>query len=331
MKAVFWKPLTGKKVQCQLCPRFCTIAPGKIGYCRVRQNQKGSLVSLVYSKPCSFNVDPIEKKPLFHFAPGSVCISISTVGCNLGCRHCQNWQISHPDRVFGDEMTPKEVVKYAKDNGLPGIAYTYTEPAVFFEFALDTMKLARKAGLYNVWVSNGYINPEPLKKAAKYLDAVNVDLKGDSGFYKKVCGVPDNKPVLEALKLWKKLGVFLEVTNLLIPGHNDKDSQIKELALWVKKNLGPKTPLHFSRYYPCYKLKAPPTPENTLERAWELARKAGMLHVYVGNVFGHDKESTYCPKCGEVAIKRTGYHIESVKEKCRCGEKILLAGKRWMK
>ncbi len=332
-EALFWKPLKGRKVKCQLCPRFCNISEGKTGYCGVRQNHKGKLYSLVYGRPCSFNVDPIEKKPLFHFAPGTVCISLSTIGCNLGCLHCQNWEISHPEAVFGREMSPKEVVKYAKDNKVLGIAYTYTEPAAFLEYALDTMKLARKAGLYNVWVSNGYINPEPVKKAARYLDAINIDLKGDKEFYRKVCGVPDHRPILDTMKLFKKSGVFLEVTNLIIPGYNDREKQIKSLVLWVKKNLGSDTPLHFSRFYPCYKMeKVKPTPAETLDRAWEIAKKAGMQYVYIGNVPGHPKENTYCPKCGEIVIKRTGYYIEFVKEKCeKCGEKIPIAGEKWMK
>jgi pyruvate formate lyase activating enzyme len=204
---------------------------------------------------------------------------------------------------------------------------------VFFEYALDIMKLARRAGLYNVWVSNGYINPEPTGLAAKYLDAINLDLKGDGKFYKTVCAVPDHRPILEAAKLFKKKGVFLEATNLVIPGYNDKDSQIRELAAWVKKNLGSSTPLHFSRFYPCYRMEgARPTPEKTLDRAWNIARKAGLNYVYVGNVPGHAKENTYCPKCGELVIKRTGYYIESIKEKCpKCREKIPLAGKKWMK
>ncbi len=331
-KALFWSCLKGRKVKCELCPRFCMISEGKTGYCKVRQNQKGRLFSLVYGRPCSFNPDPIEKKPLFHFAPGTQCLSLSTVGCNLECLHCQNWEISHPEAIFGRELLPEEVVKYTRDNKLPGIAYTYTEPAVFLEYALDTMKLAKKAGLYNIWVSNGYINPEPAREAAKYLDAINIDLKGDNGFYKKVCGVPDNKPVLEAMKLFKKAGVFLEVTNLIIPGYNDSEKQIKTLVLWVKKNLGPDTPLHFSRFYPCYKMEnIKPTPEKTLNRAWGIAAKAGMHYVYVGNAPGHPKENTLCPKCGTIAIKRTGYHIEYVRDKCKCGEKIPIAGKRWLK
>lgn len=352
-QALFWRPLKGKAVQCQLCPHFCSIKPEKRGKCGVRENVKGKLYSLVYGRPCSLNADPIEKKPLFHFAPGTACFSISTVGCNLGCLNCQNWEISHPEAIFGQALSPEGVVGYAKDNKLPGIAYTYTEPTVFFEYALDTMKLARKAGLYNVWVSNGYINPGPAKMAAKYLDAINIDLKGDREFYRKVCGVPDNRPVLEAMKLFRGAGVWVELTNLLIPGYNDMEKQIRELVDLVRKGLGPGTPLHFSRFYPCYKMGGvKPTPVETLEGAWEIAKGEGMQYAYVGNVAGHPRENTYCPKCGEVAIKRTGYYIEFIKGltaknegkqegeksslreglKCpRCGESIPLAGKGWMR
>lgn len=334
-QALFWKPLKGGKVKCELCPRFCQVSKGKAGWCGVRQNQKGKLYSLVYGRACSISADPIEKKPLFHFAPGTKCLSIATVGCNLSCSHCQNWQVSHPPKgeVFGEELSPEDVVSRAKKEGLPGIAYTYTEPTVFFEYALDIMKLARKAGLYNIWVSNGYINPEPLKKAVRYLDAVNVDLKGDREFYKKVCAVPNNTPILEAMKLFKNSGVFLEVTNLMIPRYNDKKMQIRELVNWVKKELGIETPLHFSRFCPSYKMEEVLlTPVKTLDTAWKIAKNAGMKYVYIGNVPGHFKEDTYCPECKELVIKRTGYQIESVKGKCpTCGEKIPLAGQGWMK
>lgn len=330
-EALFYKKLSEEKVQCHLCPRNCIILENKIGFCGVRQNKKGILYSLVYGKLCSMNTDPIEKKPLFHFAPGSQSMSISTVGCNLACSFCQNWEISHPDKVFGDDISANRVIEIAKNNNIPGIAYTYTEPTIFFEFAYDTMKLAKKAGLYNIWVSNGYINPEPAKKVAKYIDAINVDLKGDVKFYQKLCSVPNEEPMKKALKIYKDAGIWIEITNLIIPGFNDKPEQIKKLVLWVKNNLGADTPLHFSRFYPQYKmLDVPQTPTEILEKAVEIAKKEGMHWIYLGNVHGHEWESTICWKCGEVLIKRSGYDILSFKETCpKCKTKLVLAGKKW--
>lgn len=311
-EALFWKKLFGKSVQCQLCPRNCRISLNKKGICGVRENIEGKLYSLAYGKPCSFNVDPIEKKPLFHFAPGTQCISISTVGCNLLCKFCQNWEISHPkeQEIFGEEMEPEAIIKFAKKYNIPGIAYTYTEPTVFYEYAYDTMKLARKEGLYNVWVSNGYINPEPAKKIARFLDAINVDLKGDMWFYQRLCGVPNENPMKEALKIYKENGVWIEITNLLIPGYNDKRAKIEKLISWVKRNLGVETPVHFSRFYPHYKMiDMPETPLETLEKALDIADRFGMWHSYIGNVFRHVRESTYCPHCGKLVIERFGHHI----------------------
>jgi pyruvate formate lyase activating enzyme len=292
-EALFYKQLSGDRkgfVQCQLCPHNCTIAENKKGICGVRKNNGGRLYSLVYGRLCSMNVDPIEKKPLFHFAPGTDCLSICTVGCNLTCSFCQNSEISHPadNEVFGKETSPEQIISIAKEHHLPGIAYTYTEPAVAWEFYIEVMKLARKAGLYNVWVSNGYISPEPAKKIAKHMDAINVDMKGDVKFYQKLCGVPDEEPIRKALKIYRKAGVWIEVTNLIIPGFNDKPAQVKELAAWVKGSLGQDTPLHFSRFHPYYRMTdVEPTPVETLEMAYEAARKAGLKWVYIGNVPGH--------------------------------------------
>jgi len=332
-EALFYKKLAEKKVQCQLCPRNCIITEGKRGFCGVRQNKKGKLVSLVYAKPCSVNADPIEKKPVFHFAPGTSCLSICTVGCNLDCSFCQNWEISHPDEIFGESVAPERIIEITKQNDLPGIAYTYTEPTVFYEYALDCMKLAKNAGLYNVWVSNGYINPEPAKQAAKFLDAINVDLKGDIKFYQKLCSVPNEEPMKKALKIYKKAGVWIEITNLVIPGYNDKKEQVEKLVQWVKENLGTDIPLHFSRFYPHRKMAdTSPTDVRTLEMAVQIAEYAGMKYVYLGNVPGHPKENTYCPKCGTPVIKRSGLMLNSINEKCpKCNTKIPIAGRKWMK
>lgn len=331
-EALFWKKLKNDGVQCELCPRKCIIPENKTGSCGVRKNIKGKLYSLVYGKLCSLAVDSIMKKPFFQFAPGTECLSICTVGCNLHCKFCQNYSISHPEEIFGRDLSPAEIVEIAKNKGLPGIAYTYTEPTIFYEYALEIMKLAKKTGLYNVWVSNGYTNPQPVRKIAKYLDAINVDLKGDLKFYQNLCGVPSEKPMYIALKEYKKHGIWIEITNLVIPGWNDKPEQIKKIVEFVKNNLGVDTPMHFSRFYPHYKLtNTGPTAIETLEMATKIAKKAGMRYVYTGNVAGHDGESTYCWKCGELLIKRTGYVMDFYKEKCpKCGAKIKIAGKEWI-
>lgn len=284
-EADFYKKLDKKKVQCVLCPRKCVISEEKTGFCGVRKNLGGTLRSLVYGKPCAVNIDPIEKKPLYHFRPGTVCLSLGTVGCNLDCSFCQNWDISHPKTIFGESLPPEGVIEMCKQHNLPGIAYTYNEPTIWIEFALDTMKLAKKEGLYNVWVSNGYTNPEPIKELSKYLDAINVDLKGDVKFYKKLCGIPDEEPVKKALLIYKKAGVHIEVTNLLIPGFNDKPEQMERLVLWVAENLGKGTPLHFSRFFPHFRMRETPiTPMETLKKAEEIAKKHGIKHVHLGNV-----------------------------------------------
>jgi len=330
-EALFYEKAEKSAVKCVLCPRFCKIAEGKLGFCNVRENREGKLYSLYYGKPCSVGIDPIEKKPLYHFAPGSRALSIATVGCNLACSFCQNWTISHPESaVHSEDIAPEKVIELAKANGAQGISYTYTEPTIFFEYALDTMKLARKAGLYNMWVSNGYTNPEPAKMVAKYMDAINVDLKGDVNFYQNLCSVPDEEPMHQALKIYQNAGVWIEITNLIIPSFNDRPEQIKDLVEWVRDNLGPETPIHFSMFYPQYKLKdTEPTPVKTLEKALEIAKKAGIEYAYLGNVPGHEAESTYCPKCGSVVIKRSGYDVD-IKESCdKCNNKIKIEGMKW--
>ncbi len=331
-EAMFWQKLEEKRVKCTLCPRRCVIPEGKTGFCNVRKNHEGKLVTLVYGKAIAMHADPIEKKPLFHFAPGTKCLSFSTVGCNLDCAYCQNWEISHPERITGEDVEPEEIVERAKSLGLPGIAYTYTEPTIFFEYAYDTMRLAKKEKLYNVWVSNGYISPEPLRKISRHLDAINVDIKGDSGFYRKICRVPDRRPILEALKLYKEEGVHIETTTLLVPGYNDSEKDVKEIVSWIKENLGPDTPVHFSRFFPDFRMRdVPPTPVESLERAWRIASSLGMRWVYIGNVPGHEKENTFCPGCGKLMVKRDGYAVKILAEKCECGEKLLLKGRKWMK
>jgi pyruvate formate lyase activating enzyme len=333
-EAMFYRKLTGKRVKCDLCPHNCVIPDGGTGFCGVRGNEKGRLYSLVYSLPVSVAIDPIEKKPLFHFAPGTKTLSLATVGCNLKCKFCQNWEISQEyGEIHGNEMMPEEVVELAKKNNVSGISYTYTEPTVFFEYALDIMKLAKKEGLYNMWVSNGYTNPEPIKMISKYLDAINIDLKGDDEFYKKVCLGVGIEPVYEAMKAYKRNDVWIEITNLIIPTLNDSEEDIGKLVEWIKDNLGKDTPLHFSAFFPQYKFtNLSPTPVSVLENAVRIAKGKGLRWVYAGNVWGNRYESTYCPKCDTLMIKRTGFSVFSMNQKCpKCGEMVTLRGTDWLK
>lgn len=329
-EALFWKKLSDLAVACQLCPRRCTIPEGKRGFCGVRENQGGALYTKSYSKLVSLNdLDPIEKKPLFHFLPDTRTLSIATAGCNLKCKFCQNWQISQklPEEVDYRSVTPGELVGIAKESGVPTIAYTYTEPTIFYEYMIETAKLAREAGLRNVMHSNGYINEEPLKKLAKYLDAANIDLKGITDeYYGKFTG-GTVEPVLRSLKILKAEGVHLEITNLVLPGFNDAQESVRKMCLWIKDNLGPDVPVHFSRFWPMYKMNTlDPTPPETLERLREIAGECGLNYIYIGNVAGNPAESTYCPGCGEIVVKRSGYMIQEVNLKdgrCKfCSTKI---------
>jgi pyruvate formate lyase activating enzyme len=339
-EAMFYKKLGQEKVRCFLCPRSCRILPGKRGFCSVRENQAGKLFSLVYGRLCSMAADPIEKKPLYHFAPGSQCLSVCTVGCNLDCSFCQNADISHPILLnqspsvtadtLGEDIPPKKVVEIARKQGLAGIAYTYTEPTIFFEYALDTMKLARKAGLYNVWVSNGFTNPEPAMEAARYLDAINIDLKGSEAFYRRLCNVPNEAAIRKAAQIYKQQGVWVEVTTLVIPGHNDSRKVLEGISAWVCRNLGPETPIHFSRFHPQFRMRdVRETPVKTLEMAAGIARKQGLQYVYIGNVPGHSGEKTRCPKCGKPLIERSGFGVSAMRDTCECGQPLAMAGKKW--
>lgn len=335
-ETMIYEKLDGKKVECDVCPRHCVIPQGEKGFCGVRKNDGGTLYSLVYGRAISSSVDPIEKKPFFHFAPGSRALSIATVGCNLKCDFCQNFRISQEwEEITGQELSPEDIATQASNYRCGGIAYTYTEPTVFLEYAYDTM-LEAETELYNVFVSNGYMTEETVNEIAPHLDAINVDLKGTSEFYNKHCQVPDSGPIYEALKELKKHDVWIEVTNLIIPGENDSEDDIRSTVKWVKKNLGKQTPLHFSRFHPQYKMgDREPTPVKTLENAMEIAQEEGMHYVYCGNVPGHEGESTYCHTCGELLIKRVGFSIEefNLQENLRCpscGAEIHIAGKDWI-
>ena len=299
-------------VQCELCPKQCLIRPGQSGECRVRVNVDGELRAVTYGYPSAVHVDPVEKKPLYHFLPGSDILSIATVGCNLHCKNCQNWELSqcNPEEAEAASLPPAAVVALARDTGCPSIAYTYSDPIVFYEYMLDTARLAREAGLRNVWVTAGYINPDPLKELCSVLDAANIDLKACSNaFYRDICGAT-LEPVLNTITTTKALGVLVEVTNLVIPTLNDSDEDLQAWCRWIKENTGVDTPVHFSRFRPQHRLRhLPPTPPSTLARAHEIARAEGLRHVYIGNVLVQGALDTGCPFCGQMLIRRMGYQI----------------------
>jgi pyruvate formate lyase activating enzyme len=312
-EAMFYERQAGGKVRCGLCRFNCLISEGDRGICAVRENRGGTLYSLVYGKLCAEHIDPIEKKPLFHVMPGSKTYSIATVGCNFHCRHCQNYSISQVKRsgpVLGSEQTPQEIVLQARGSDCSSISYTYTEPTIFYEFAYDTARLAREAGLKNIFVTNGYISKEALSLIAPYLDAANIDLKGFSeGFYRDVvhARLPE---VLDSIIEYRKQGIWLELTTLIIPGLNDSDSELQELARFIVTNLGIDTPWHVSQFFPTYKLlDLPRTPVSTLRRARDIGLAAGLRYVYEGNVPGKGGENTRCPSCSALLIERYGYAI----------------------
>jgi len=334
-EAMLYEQLGKKDVKCNLCARGCTIRDGGIGFCLVRKNEGGKLYSLVYAKACSVCVDPINKKPLSHFHPGSLVMSIATVGCNFRCRFCDNWVISQEKEISGYDFPPEHVVKATKENGCQGISYTYTEPTIFFEYAYDTAKLARKEGFFNTFVTNGYMTTEAVRTIAPVLDAATVDFKGggDPQFYKEFSAVPSVEPIYDSLKEMKKCGIHVEITNLVVPKVGDDLETIKELATWVKDNLGKDTPFHLLRFHPDYKLTdIPSTSLQTLEKACNLSVDVGLNYVYIGNVPGHRFENTYCPNCKELLIKRFSFEIVkwSLTEDMRCpacGENIVIKGK----
>jgi pyruvate formate lyase activating enzyme len=330
-EAMFYEKLEGKLVNCNLCSHRCRkIADSKRGICGVRENRDGKLYSLVYGKAVARSIDPIEKKPLFNFLPGSRSYSIATVGCNFRCENCQNYDISQMPQergtIVGQDVSPEEIVSAAKRNRCESIAYTYTEPTIFFEYAYDTAKLAKKEGIKNVFVTNGYITPEALKQISPYLDAANIDLKSFSDeFYRKRCGAR-LQPVLDSIRLYKSLGIWTEITTLIIPTLNDSEEELKKIAEFIS-DVGEDTPWHISQFHSTYKLiDLPRTPVTTLRKARKIGLDAGLKYVYEGNVPGEDGESTYCPNCGKMLIHRFGYSIHENKianSKCTyCGAEI---------
>jgi len=316
-------------VQCNLCPRNCVIKEDNAGNCNVRKNIKGRLYSLVYGRAVSVAVDPVEKKPLFHFMPSSKILSWGTVGCNLHCKQCQNWTTSQarPNEYPGSELMPADLVKSAVESNCKSIAATYNEPTVFYEYMLDTFKLAKKKNLKTAAVTNGFINEKPLRELLPYLDAVNVDLKSFNDDFYKETTTAWLEPVLDTLKVINKSKTWMEITNLIIPTLNDDLKEIKKMCEWIKDNLGSKIPLHFSAFYPCYELdNLSPTPESILIKARNTAKKAGLKYVYRGNVRTEDGETTFCPKCKKILIGRKGFFVteNNIEDsKCKyCKEKI---------
>jgi pyruvate formate lyase activating enzyme len=311
-RALFYDRKVGGLVRCTLCPNFCSLSDGQTGICRARRNVGGELYSMVYGKIATAHLDPIEKKPFFHFLPGAQAFSLATPGCSMRCLFCQNWEISqaYPWEIRTADATPEQVVDAAVREGARVIAYTYSEPVIFYEYVLDIAKLARARGLRNVIVSNGYINPEPLKQLLPYIDAFKVDFKAfNPAFYKEITG-GEVQPVLEAMKTIHAQGAWLEIVTLLVPGKNDSEEEVRQLARWVRENLGRDVPLHFTRFHPQHRMRnVPPTPERTVIRAWEIAREEGLNFVYTGNIDYPPGESTYAPSTGAVAIERQGYFV----------------------
>ncbi len=316
-------------VECLLCPRHCRITDLERGYCGVRENRGDVYYTLVYGLPCAVNIDPVEKKPLYHFYPGSRAFSIATAGCNVNCKFCQNWDISQsrPEQTQNIKLPPGDVITSCQARQAPIIAYTYSEPVVFYEYMYDIARLGKEKGIKSAMITGGYIEQKPLEELIPVLDAIKVDLKSiRENYYRDIVG-GGLKPVLERLVQMRKAGIWLEIVYLVVPTLNDSDGEFRDLSIWIRDNLGAETPLHYSRFYPQYLLKnLPPTPEATLERALAISRAEGLPFVYLGNIPAHASESTYCPQCGEIVIERRGYSIGRINlkgDKCRsCGRVI---------
>jgi len=331
-EATLYKKLSNKEVECFLCSHNCKITPSKFGFCGVRENIDGKLYTWAYGEVIASHVDPIEKKPLYHFLPGTQAFSIATAGCNFRCGFCQNWQISQASQrnggnLGGYELKPEEIVREAKKAKCKSISYTYTEPTIFFEYALDTAKLAKKEGLYNNFVTNGYMTKEALETIKPYLDAANVDLKFfNDESYKKICQAK-LQPVLDSIKLMKKLGIWVEVTTLVVPGQNDSEKELKDIASFIE-SVGTEIPWHISRFHPDYKFTdSLPTPIESLKKAYDIGKAAGLRYVYLGNVA--EESSTYCHKCNRILIKRNFHTIQkdyiknNAKTKCPSCQTLL--------
>ncbi|MGB9703394.1 MAG: AmmeMemoRadiSam system radical SAM enzyme [Candidatus Micrarchaeia archaeon] len=320
-EALFYKKLKNKEVKCNLCARGCIIKEGSTGVCGVRKNIDGKLYSLVYGKVIALALDPIEKKPLFHFYPGARVLSFGTVGCNFMCEYCQNWDISQTREIMGEEISPEEMVEKAIEVKAKGITYTYNEPTIFMEYAMDTAKIAKKEKLFNTFVSNGYMSEEAAKEASKFLDAITIDFKGsgDRNFLIRYAHVPSEEPVFNTLKIMHEAKVHVEITDLIVPKVGDDLEKARKLIKWVVENLGDEVPMHFLRFFPMYRmLDFPITPTETLEKIVKIAKEEGIKYAYIGNIPGHKFENTYCPYCGELLIERYGFEI--IKNKIQNGK-----------
>jgi len=334
-EALLYRVVDEGIVECTACPRRCRLRHGQHGFCGVRWNVDGKLYLAVYGLAIAVAVDPIEKKPLYHFHPGSMVFSIATTGCNWACQFCQNWDISQRRVVAGWRLPPEMVVELAKASGAQGITYTYNEPVVFIEYAYDTGRIAKREGFFNTMVTNGYMTDETLDIVGKFVDAATVDIKGnaDPEFAKKYSHVLDAEMILEAMKELKRKGVFIEVTDLVVPEVGADLNRARKLVRWICENLGPETPIHFLRFHPDYKMMdIPPTPVELLEKHAEVAKSEGMHYVYIGNVPGHSLENTYCPGCKKLLVRRIGFDILEwrITEDMRCpycGYKINIAGR----
>ena len=338
-QAILYERLGDGKVRCDLCMHRCVIFPGRVGICRVRENRDGTLFSLVYGHTAGQDVDPVEKKPLFHFYPGSTAYSVTTVGCNFHCLFCQNYTLSQvvdPNQfLIGEDLTPEEIVDRAVNHGCRSVAYTYTEPTVFLEYALDTAEIAHSRGLKNIFVTNGYETPEAVEVIRTYLDAANIDLKSFSDrFYRKVVGAT-LEPVLETIRLMKSLGIWIEVTTLVIPGQNDSPEELREIARFLTHEIGVETPWHLSRFFPAFRMsRLPATELASLMRARDIGLEEGLEYIYVGNIGETNLANTYCPGCDLLLIERNGLGVATNRIRdgaCpRCGRGIPGVGLDWL-
>jgi pyruvate formate lyase activating enzyme len=311
-EARYYRRLPDHEIECELCPRRCKLGDKERGYCGVRQNDRGTYYTLVYGKACAMNVDPIEKKPFFHVLPGTNALSIATAGCNVNCKFCQNWEISQvrPEQVRNFDLPPAAVAENARKYDCPSIAYTYSEPTVYYEYMADTAVEARRDGIRSVVVSGGHINPDPLKALTKAVDAIKIDLKAFSPEFYKTYVRGELAPVLEAIKIIAKSKTWLEIVYLVIPTLNDGEDEVRRMARWIGAEVGPDIPVHFTRFYPMYLIKnLPPTPESTLDNLRRIALDEGLHYVYIGNIPGHEGENTFCARCGKAVIERNGYAI----------------------
>ena len=315
VEARFYEKLPNKKIKCKLCPRECAVGDKERGYCGVRENRGGVYYTLVHSRVCAAHVDPVEKKPFFHYLPGTLAFSLATAGCNVNCKFCQNWDISQarPEQVPAQYLPPRQIAALAAQYRCPTIAYTYSEPVVFSEFLMDTADAAHEAGIRSIVVSNGYIQDEALRAAYGRMDAVKIDLKSFSESYYQKVVTGQLKPVLDSIVTLRAMGKWIEIVYLVVPTLNDSDQEFRGLAAWVKANLGTEVPLHFTQFHPQYLLKnLPITPIGTLERAKAIADAEGLHYVYIGNVPGHPAENTYCPQCRRLLLERAGFEIRQM-------------------